>query len=502
SKTAWVNLDEGSEIGRATMYAGIVDLPSGPEGEIDQDTGAYPYQQFLYLAKANQKEYDYVTYDNWNVRGAYDAQKNPNGSQSFATAKSNNLSIIKNQHNYPPIWDTQCPPSSDFLWTHNCVELPNNTIELKSAWRHLNSGEEQTFHTAPVRFYSPTDQNGNVCYNQVDDGWGMAALHIIQKTPSAPYFTFTTFSQIDNIVTEDGSLVENENGVIIANQNLNPTTPTIQSVTPGTPFSDSSIVYEVPAQDQNTNQLFHPHGSQGNPPVGIRPTGTPANHNPTDKSLYYRNTPATEQYGVALAGNLPQFPISVNKRQNQIPEVVAAVNALAHDQIQRYNMANHVQNSPWLNYKLVNVQYKPVDKAPGTRYQTPSNMDEPDAGSYYLSNEVVETDYNLQFFSGKFGPSGTVTDYPSKIDQQNGLGAPGIKGEYWNVFHSNKQYFSGQGFNTGGCIGCHGVAANVGTDFSFILNGAGSDLKPEAVGDTERPLQRFIQLFKSLGLSD
>ncbi|NES20574.1 MAG: hypothetical protein F6K41_16995, partial [Symploca sp. SIO3E6] len=41
SKTAWVNLDEGSEIGRATMYAGIVDLPSGPEGEIDQDTGAY-----------------------------------------------------------------------------------------------------------------------------------------------------------------------------------------------------------------------------------------------------------------------------------------------------------------------------------------------------------------------------------------------------------------------------------------------------------------------------
>jgi hypothetical protein len=48
----------------------------------------------------------------------------------------------------------------------------------------------------------------------------------------------------------------------------------------------------------------------------------------------------------------------------------------------------------------------------------------------------------------------------------------------------------------GGCMGCHGNAqVTKGTDFSFILAGAGKTTKPD-VGGPQNPmnLDKFIQL--------
>jgi hypothetical protein len=41
----------------------------------------------------------------------------------------------------------------------------------------------------------------------------------------------------------------------------------------------------------------------------------------------------------------------------------------------------------------MNVQSKPINKQPGINYT-----------GFYQANIVVETDYNLQFFSGRFQP--------------------------------------------------------------------------------------------------
>ncbi|MEO1006561.1 MAG: hypothetical protein AAFW67_12080, partial [Cyanobacteria bacterium J06638_38] len=470
ARPAWVNLDETNEIGRASMYAGIVNPNPGAK---PNDAGVYPKQQFLYVAKANHVEYNYATKDRggtyWNLAGV---------PKDVATATRN---FIGDNHKYPPLASSTC---SD---TDTCVSLPNGTIEIKSAWRQLNSGEESEFHTAPVRYYLKED-DGNTCYVQTDSGWGMAALHINHKTPSAPYFTFATFDQVNNIVTNNGSPVENPNGVIIANQSADPTSPNIVEVSSIPSNKDQTIVYEVAAKSASVQQVFDPYL---NSKLDGKTYRFPPNHNIKNKSLYYRNTPETKE---DVAGSLlPQFPITINKRQIPIPEEVIAVNALAHDAIANYNLEHNLDNSPWLNYRLINVQYKPLTKAPGVRY-TGENP-----GGYYLSNDVVETDYNLQFFSGKFYlkgnkliSQGLITDYapPGQIPAFG----DSKTGQFFNAFNA------GQGFTSAGCMGCHGVAANFGADFSFILLNSGRTLAPEAIADSEVSAIRTQQLFDALTL--
>src|SRR5205807_7866628 len=97
---------------------------------------------------------------------------------------------------------------------------PAGTVEAKSAWRPLTQAESGPctsgsptcrFHMALVRSYLPS--GSSACWQQ--QPWGMIALHIIQKTPSAPYFIYATFSQADNIVDVNGNPVEDADGKII-----------------------------------------------------------------------------------------------------------------------------------------------------------------------------------------------------------------------------------------------------------------------------------------------
>ena len=92
------------------------------------------------------------------------------------------------------------------------VSLPNNTIEAKAGWRVLNPKELASgrFHTARARYYEP--KGAGACYRE--DTWGLVALHIIQKTISAPYFVYATFEQADNLLTPAGTPVEDEDGAL------------------------------------------------------------------------------------------------------------------------------------------------------------------------------------------------------------------------------------------------------------------------------------------------
>jgi hypothetical protein len=342
------------------------------------------------------------------------------------------------------------------------VSFPNGTIELKAAWRELTATELASgkFHTAMVRFYQ-TLASGLPCYQ--DAQWGLVALHIIHKTPTAPYFIYATFGQAGNLVDETtGGPVEDEDGNIIANQTATPLDPMItsQNAVSANPPTPSSVQTLTPA-------TAHP-----TPPMN---------------SLYYENTPVNTSE--------PQGLVYVNRRIHSIPATVIGVNQDAHEAIMAYNQANNLSNSPWLYYKLVNVQWQPIDKpTPGVDYTAP------DAATYYQANIVVETDYNLQVFSGQFQPGYPDPTGPTVEDPSNTSNTKNIYGLITDFNVDGTPFknviYNQQAFNMGGCMGCHGNAqVKKGTDFSFILSGAGKNSEPD-VGGPQKPmnLNKFIEL--------
>jgi hypothetical protein len=428
--TPWNNLDEQSEIGLDQIFAG-----AGPGGPF---TG----QQILFQAKANRVEYSYVFQNGWYEQGS-----------APLTATVNYLQA--NQQSPPP-------------GSTSMVSFPNGTIELKAGWRQLTAAELASgrFHTATVRFYQRL-ASGFPCYQDAE--WGLVALHIIHKTPTAPYFIYATFGQADNLLDEAGNYVEDENGTLLANQTADPLDPLItsQNAVSADPPTPSSVQTLTPATAHPTDQ-------------------PPANR------LYYENTPANTSE--------PQGLVYLNRRIHNIPETVIGVNQTAHEAIGAYNQANNLSDSPWLYYKLVNVQWQPIDKpTPGVDYTAP------DAATYYQANIVVETDYNLQVFSGRFqqgnadtehGPDTGVVDpdNPSNIKNIVGLITDfNLDGTPFKNVIANQQEF-----NMGGCMGCHGNAQASGSDFSFILLGAqfpGNNAAPEVGGpEMTANLDKFNRL--------
>lgn len=118
----------------------------------------------------------------------------------------------------------------------------------------------------------------------------------------------------------------------------------------------------------------------------------------------------------------------------------------------------------WQYYKLVNVQYQPINKDHAALYGTQPGetnyLDAHNPSTYYLANIVVETNRALQFFSGGLvakGGTGSNSDYDSQFE----AGGVGI--------HSNT-FYHGSGYNMGGCMGCHGSQGQIqGGDFSVIM---------------------------------
>ncbi len=403
SKPAWVNLDETSEIGFDAMYAGVNPAGGSPTN--------FDRQLIRFAAKANKKEFD-----------------------------------VANQNR-------KSKPSAT-----NPITLSHGTVELKAAWRPLTKHETDTgrFHMAKVRYYentgkivapatSTTAAIPGVCWREAV--WGLVGLHIIQKTPSAPYFIYATFEQAENILNPAGQPVEDADG---------------------RPSS-----YPAPAGNTNPATSItdgpNPPGQPGGPGVTINGSGycpAGANGRPVNQ-LYYVNT----------AGNLDVptgGPICINRRDRRIPLEIVMANQQAHQAIASYNSSNGV-TSPWAYYKLVNVQFKPLTKTvPGQPY-TGS-----DAATYYMANSVIETNTVLQNFSGGFvnvQNSGAISDFAINVDKNP---PPSKSAPFYNV-----RVPVGGGkvasYLMGGCMGCHGNAQAAGSDFSFILGGLGQEIYPDSV---------------------
>lgn len=409
TSTAWVNLDETDQITLDDMYAG-----AAPQ----QVPGNSSPQLIRFTAKANRTEYTYVALNKW-------WQAIP---ASVANATQNYLTTNKSSP----------PPGSSSM-----VSLPLNTVELKAGWRELTAAEQASgrFHMTTVRSYE-RNASQQTCYREAT--WGLVALHIIQKTRSAPYFIYATFEQADNILRPDGRPLEDENGAIINQPQPCPVGQNC-ATSPQVTLLDSSVV--------NANQVP--------PRVDLVPASaqycTGSVRNPPRNQLYYQN--AQDKPGLPSKGF-----ICINYRDNLIPLAVIQANRSAHAAMATYNQQNGLKTSPWSYYKLVNVQYQAIDKNYAGVYKGNDPNSGANPASYHLANIVVETNRPLQLFSGGLVGSG-FTGVNSDYEAQFSRGGTGI--------HRNV-YYGGAGYNMGGCMGCHGSQGqHASGDFSVILaNGA------------------------------
>ena len=187
----WINLDEITQIGLDQMFAGVLPATAPPGSN-----NTAP-QQIRFMAKGNRKQYLYV------IENFYWYH-----SPILDTAEKNFMHAV----------GTGRPPQQPY------VSFPDGTIEVKSAWRPLGPRDDpKRFHTTTVRFYEKNKTNGFPCY--FDAQWALLALHIIQKTPTAPAFVFATFEQADNIQTVDGKSVEDADGNVVVSPPGDPTQP-------------------------------------------------------------------------------------------------------------------------------------------------------------------------------------------------------------------------------------------------------------------------------------
>ncbi|SHJ41317.1 hypothetical protein SAMN04488028_10130 [Reichenbachiella agariperforans] len=389
NQTALVNLDETSQISLNFMFAGINPAEATA-------TNSSP-QLIRFLAKGNRSHFDYVTSKGYfNHGGSY-----YDDVQRYSNAIAN---------------DKVVPEDS-------IVSFPSGTIMVKAAWRLLTAKDTLSqYHTTKVRYYEKKGEDA--CYYE-DTQWGLVALHIIHKTPTAPYFTFATFEQKDNLLTTDGKPIEDAEGKVINPSGFDtPTTPEVKHT--DSPSTGTTTTVNGPFCDDNDDRLF------------------------------YLNT----ANGLPSSGNSQQG-ICVNSRYHDIPETIIAANTSAHQAIASYDAANGISNSPWRHYKLVNIQYQPFDT---TAIDTANKP----AATYYQANIVVETNYTLQKFGGRQIANG------NEAGQTSNYGPDGQP--FYNVhLPAGTQYTQ---FNMGGCMGCHGNAQVAGADFSFILRG-GPVLEPD-----------------------
>lgn len=399
SNPPWINLDENNQIGLDHIFAGVAAGSALPLNN-----------QILFTAKANRVEFNYIC---------------PKGWWSTATVKP----FLQATSKYIQKKSADPKPGSKDM-----VSFPSGTIEVKAAWRRLGKNEDSSrFYTTKVRYYVKDAAGGKIHY--IDETLALVGLHIIQKTPSAPYFVFATFEQADNILDSAGMPVEDADGNYLGGAKQ-PLAPDVNSIN----------------ATANAAQSF---------------TFTEGGLVGATKQLNYSNVPNT---------GLVTGAIKVERREHLIAKDVIDVNKEAHDAIAAYVNKHFPKatGTPWAYYKLVSVQSKPIDKpTPGKTY------DKPDASTYYQANSTIETDYNLQVFSGQF--------YPYDPELPNNEGGT-LSNTITDFTADGKAFknvaYSGTAYNMGGCMGCHGNAQHGGADFSFILDG-GRDLQPDTAGSFE-----------------
>lgn len=463
--TPFVNLDEASQIGVCKMYGGMPYSKSAP--------GSF----LLFLAKANYQEYGYIASRKW-----YDKTDILKTKVAGATLQNTSAYIVQN-NKFP---DPGALDGSSNAGKY--VSFPNGTLEFKTAFRVATADEQSAYtsgkpipggyHIAPIRYYEAVEGKTGT-FEYVDTYGALLSLHIIHKTPSAPYFIFATFEHTDNVIGTDGKPVEDANGTLNANAftTTKPAPPPAGYVYPssGTAPAGKYLV------DATTPNVFQKPADSGTAVQQFIPTPSVDSTTLSTIQSAYQNTRdgATSTLASANSPDASKSYFSVNRRRFSIPSTIISVNQAAHSLISKYGYQS--TGNTWLNYKLVNVQWVPAgtltQKTPGLLYGDTSKGAKPSipVESFYLSNSLVETNMILSTFSGQFGPfvqdkydGISITDYyyNQTTYQDYNTTKPAVVKNVGDPFFN---VYNGAGNNMGGCMGCHGNAAVAGADSSFIL---------------------------------
>jgi len=165
-------LDENNEIGSCNLFAHVNSQKQG--------------MQVLYQAKVNREEYDYIK------------NKYPN-STKLTKARNVNINNLTKYGSYSKDSACYCMDTS-----YAGISLPcgnknrQGTMEVKTAWRLLKSGEDATkFLTRTVVVF--TKQGKAVVYE--NKTYALIGLHIVHKTRNYPQFVFATWEHVG--VTKD-----------------------------------------------------------------------------------------------------------------------------------------------------------------------------------------------------------------------------------------------------------------------------------------------------------
>jgi len=439
-----IELSESHEVGPEQLYSGMA--PAITPGDDDDE------QRVLFGVKVDRNFYRYVVENHWLDGG------NP-GSTIPAKATEEYIEMHGSS-----------PPGG----SRDLVSFPDQTLQLKTAWRRLTPRERDSgrFHVAWARSYQQQSSArhylgvaGNPdhpCF--VDAEWGLIGIHIKIRTASAPYYIWATFEHLDTLSDRHGKAVEDSAGRLIRNRNLGPEEPDI---------SARNATAAVPATPDTIQKL----------------SPAKANTKP-EKRLYYYNmsgTPTT------------QGRIAVNRRNHDIPPPVIAANEAAHEVLRQMGDSRAGPAGPvpanLLNYKLVGVQWRPATKpVPGQDLAgDPNERDEVLRYPliYYLANMALETSYRLQNFSGTVQPrlappyqTLAVQDLLTDFDPD---GKPVINMAYAGLKPDDEN----AGFNMGGCMGCHGQMQLKGYDFNFIFRRGRIDA-PETGPSLRIPLSEMV----------
>jgi hypothetical protein len=405
------NLDEVTQIGLDAMYAGIVDPSPNPS----QSTNVK--EKILFEAKVNDVVYQYSAQPRTDGSGTYSYFQSENSSVAQIKARSVGYLQTGDKTKNPPPYISLPPSAPD--------QAKAGSIEIKASFRRLGPKDDSTkYYTAPVRYYTGeisapkfVDSNDPA----VNEVWGLTSLHIIQKTPNAPTFVYATFGHVDNIVDAMGNNVELPDGT---------TKPEYLGVPPFLP-----ALTIVPSANSVPQKVFL--ATKGMPPV-----------NTSSPQLYFNNTVGNYAiYTDDKMTSLYKQPVNVSRRLYPIPPTITAANRAAHDAIRKANA-----NSVWTNYRLINVQARPLDVTAIPAGEDPT---------FFLSNEVVETNPTLQNFSGRVNNrTGEPTNFQNSPFEK----------DYYKNTYVVQPTGSIAGYTMGGCMGCHGaIGQNIGGDFSRLL---------------------------------
>lgn len=165
------NLDETNEIGSCNLFA-FADSSS-----IYTDSFMVRYQ-----AKTNKVEYEYI-------------KNNFANQDSLDSVTARTQAYIKAKFANPNFADTSSPGS--------LLNLPDGSIEVKTAWRQLKSTEDASkFLTRKVIVYSAQPITGTNTFTYTNKTYALIGMHIIHKSKNHPSFVFATWEHV-GVVSKD-----------------------------------------------------------------------------------------------------------------------------------------------------------------------------------------------------------------------------------------------------------------------------------------------------------